>query len=267
LNFREQICRVEPAKPVRTAGGKRRHVPRRPTKPSAMLGSTLKPKKGEQLSFAHKKTWGGPRVSSGRKAGLRPNVRHRTRPMHEAENPVLVTLRRAKGLPSLRVDRLHRMLREAIRATRREGFRIVHYSVQADHIHLIVEAADPALLSSGMRSFAVRAAMLVNRRVLMRRGHVWGDRHHRRELTTPSEVRNALVYVINNHLKHGEWEVGLVDPCSSAPWFKGWMHRREPEPPEPDAGAPPSTWLLEKGWSTVGLGYLNVGEVPRPVRG
>jgi putative transposase len=115
-----------------------------------------------------------------------------------------------------------------------------------------------------MKSFAVRVAMRVNREIMVRRtGRVWGDSYHRRELETPSEVRNVLVYVLNNHLKHGEWEVGLIDPCSSAPWFDKWMHRREPIPPEPHACVRASTWLLDEGWSTVGLGYLHIGEVPR----
>ena len=229
-----------------------------------MLGASRKPARGEQLTFANKKTWGGPRINSGPKAGPRPKVRHRPRQRHLAECPVHVTMRRAKGLPSFRADLPHRLIREAIRATKREGFRIVHYSVQADHVHLLVEADDPIALTNGMRSFSVRVAMRVNRRILHRtRGHVWGDRHHRRELTTPSEVRNALVYVLNNHLKHGETDVGLVDPCSSAPWFTGWMHIRDAPPKAAPATEPPSTWLLDEGWSTVGLGYVNVGEVPR----
>ena len=237
--------------------------PRTPSK-AALLGASRKPSKGEQATFANVKTWGGPRINSGRKAGYRPKVRHRTRPGHHASCPVHVTMRRAKGLPSFRVDRLHRLIREAIRATRREGFRIVQYSVQADHLHLLIEADDPVTLTNGMRSFAVRVAMRVNRRVLGRkRGRVWGDRYHRRELTSPSAVRTTLVYVLNNHIKHGECDVGLVDPCSSAPWFDGWQHRREPPPTRASPAQAPSTWLLEKGWSTVGLGPLNIGEVPR----
>ena len=223
------------------------------------------PAKGEQLSFADQRTRGGPRPDAGRKVqSVRPKVRHRTRPAHASYNPVHVTMRRAKGLPSFRVERLHRLLREAIRETRREGFRIVHYSIQNDHLHMLVEADDARVLTNGMKSFAVRVAMRVNHWVMMRpSGRVWGDSYHRRELTTPSEVRNVLVYVLNNHLKHGEWEVGLIDPCSSAPWFSGWMHRREPVPPEPAAAERAWTWLLDEGWSTVGLGWLNVGEVPR----
>ena len=103
----------------------------------------------------------------------------------------------------------------AIRATRREGFRIVQYSVQADHVHLVIEAESASVLSSGMRSFAVR----VNRRVPCRRGRVWGDRYHRRDLTSPREVRHAFVYVRGNHVKHREPNVGLLDPLSSGPWF------------------------------------------------
>jgi REP element-mobilizing transposase RayT len=256
MNAREQIWGVEAPK------RRPRRVRRRPG------GKPLKvrlPPKGSQLSFAHKKTWGGPRPGSGRKAGARPNVRHRTRPVHRGYCPVHVTFRRAKGLPSFRVELLHRLLRDAIRDTQREGFRIVEYSVQADHIHMIVEADDAALLSSGMRSFAIRVAMRVNSLLLRRRGRVWGDRHHRRELTSPSEVRSVLVYVLNNHLKHHEADVGLIDPFSSAPWFTGWMHQREPPPPDAPSTRPPSTWLLESGWSTLGGGWLFVGEAPRAV--
>ena len=38
---------------------------------------------------------------------------------------------------------------------------------------------------------------------LGRKGAVWADRHHRRELTTPSEVRSAMVYVLQNYRRHG----------------------------------------------------------------
>jgi putative transposase len=226
------------------------------------------PAKGEQLTFADTRSHGGPRPDSGRKEGPRPKVRHRKRPAHVYYNPVHVTMRRAKGLPSFRIDRLHELLKKAIRDTRRDGFRIVHYSIQNDHLHLLVEADDARLLTNGMKSFAVRVAMRVNREIMLRRsGRVWGDSYHRRELETRSEVRSVLVYVLNNHLKHGEWEVGLIiDPCSSAPWFDKWMHRREPTPPEAHAGVGASTWLLDEGWSTVGLGYLHVGEVPRALR-
>src|SRR4051812_33098513 len=85
-------------------------------------------------------TWGGRRKGAGRKPPPgRLNVRHVPRPAHARSVPVQITLRRAKGLPSLRTEVLHALLKRSIAETRRDGFRIVHYSVQHDHVHLIVE--------------------------------------------------------------------------------------------------------------------------------
>jgi hypothetical protein len=44
------------------------------------------------------------------------------------------------------------------------------------------------------------------------------------------------------------------------------MHRRDPVPKEPHAGQRAGTWLLDEGWSKLGLGWLHVGEVPRALR-
>ena len=197
-------------------------------------------------------------------------MRHLARARHSYDEPVHVTLRRAKGLPSLRSERLHRLVKEAIRDTCRklaeDGFRVVHYSVQADHVHLIVEAEDDATLTRGMQSFAVRVAMRVNRDIFARRrGRIWADRYHRRDLASPTEVRNALVYVLANHLKHGEAAVGLLDPCSSGPWFDGWHHAPS-RPPDPSPVARPGTWLLRTGWQLTGIGFIHLGERPRAAR-
>ena len=249
MNAREQIWGVEPTR-----------------RPKGQRRGKRKPVAGEQQSLAHVRTWGGPRRNAGCKAGARPQVRHRARAVLKHTHPVHVTLRRAKGLPSFRSERLRRLLERAIRDTRREGFRIIQYSLQADHVHLVVEAAGATVLSNGMRSFAVRIAMRVNRRILGRtRGRVWGDRYHRRDLTSPSEVRSTLVYVLANHMKHGETDVGLLDPCSSGPWFEGWIHVLDP-PPEPSPVQRAETWLLNVGWIERGGGYLHLGEVPSAVR-
>lgn len=212
---------------------------------------------------------GGPRKGAGRKPAhptARPNVVHRTRPVHRRDLPVHITLRRAKGLPAFRADRVHGVLKRAIRATRRVGFRITHYSIQSDHVHFIIEADDPTSLTNGMRSLAVRIAMRVNGDVLGRtRGRVWGDRYHRRDLTTPREVRNVLVYVLSNHLKHGEVDVGLLDPCSSGPWFTGWVEALE-RPPDPCPVVAATTWVLRGGWITRGGGRIRLGVVPRALR-
>jgi REP element-mobilizing transposase RayT len=100
----------------------------------------------------------------------------------------------------MRAEGIDREVREAVRRTQRAGFRIVHYSVQSDHVHMIVEADDNESLSRGMKSFAVSVAMRVNGVLRRRRGKVWAERYHRRDLLSPTQVRNTLVYVLSNHL-------------------------------------------------------------------
>jgi hypothetical protein len=142
-------------------------------------------------------------------------------------------------------------VRRALAAASRAEFRIVEYSVQNDHIHLIAEAEDGHALSGGLRGLAIRLARAVNR-VLGRRGRVWDDRYHARALTTPRAVRHALVYVLGNFRKHGHAGTG-IDPCSSAPWFVGWRASHPPSGTGPRPVAAARTWLARVGWRRHGL--------------
>src|SRR5882672_716637 len=207
------------------------------------------------------RTWGGRRAGAGRKPKCeRAGVAHRTRPVHKRYEPVHVTMRAARRLGSLRRQSVFNEIMRAIRGASGASFRVVHFSVQADHVHLLVEAYDKARLSSGMAGLAIRLARAVNRR-LGRTGRVWGDRYHARALRSPREVRHALVYVLMNWRKHVAGARGL-DPCSSAFWLGGWKEGVKPrEPPGWDDDErsvdppvrPPSTWLTAKGWRRHGL--------------
>jgi len=96
----------------------------------------------------------------------------------------------------------------------------VHHSIQSNHLHLIVEADDRSSLTSGLRGLLVRIARASNR-LWKRSGRVFADRFHEHELREPREVRNALVYVLQNLRKHGITLAG-PDPLSSGPEFDGW---------------------------------------------
>ncbi len=99
-------------------------------------------------------------------------------------------------------------------------FQVVHHSIQTNHLHLIVEADDRSSLTAGMRGLLVRIARALNR-LWKRSGTVFADRFHEHELRKPREVRNALVYVLQNLRKHGIALSG-PDPLSSGPEFDGW---------------------------------------------
>jgi len=142
----------------------------------------------------------------------------------------------------------------------RDQFRIVHFSVQDNHVHMIVEAHDASALSRGVQGIAIRLARRVNR-LLGIRGSFWRARFNARELASPRSVRNAIVYVLMNVKKHfPDAPDAYIDPCSSAPWFEGFAHG--PSPPEEAAPVKPaSTWLASTGWRRHGL--IRVDERPR----
>ena len=144
---------------------------------------------------------------------------HAARPAHDARRPVHVTLRAARGLPSLRSEPAFSALRPALTAACRATFRVVHFSVQTDHVHMIVEAESGDLLRRGLQGLAGRAARALNR-AWGRCGDVWGDRYHARALGTPREVRNGLLYVLLNFRKHLRAAPG-IDPRSSAARLSG----------------------------------------------
>jgi hypothetical protein len=109
-----------------------------------------------------------------------------------------------------------------------------------------------------VQGLAIRVARTINR-VLQRVGSLWHGRYHAHILRNPREVRNALVYVLNNIRKHLRGVVGL-DPRSSARWFDGWRGMAA----TPLTFAPiatPRTWLGRVGWRRHGL--IDVAEAPR----
>jgi len=214
-----------------------------------------------QLSLPERPTWGGRRRGAGRKLtpGHRPGVPHRRRALPIPTRPTHVTLRARPGLRSLRAPNVFHSVRAALVLASRANFRIVQFSVQDDHVHLIVEADGASAFVRGIRGLTIRIARGVNC-ALGRRGAVWGDRFHSRALTTPQAVRHALVYVLMNRRKHQSGD-GTLDPCSSAPWFDGWRSP-VPRPLAPSPVPRARTWLANLGWRRHGL--IGPEERPRP---
>ncbi len=161
------------------------------------------------------RTWGGKRTGAGRKpAGERAGVAHDMRPALQKRFPVHVTVPMKKGVWNLRTRRCFTALSKAFYGgANRFGFRLVHYSVQGNHIHLLVEANDRRALSRGMNGLGVRVARGLNR-VMQRHGKVLADRYHARILRSPTEVQRVRNYLRSNARKH----YGLVgpDPFTSA---------------------------------------------------
>jgi hypothetical protein len=229
-----------------------------------------------QQSFEFK-THGGKRAGAGRKpAGTKARVPHRVREF-QAGKPIHITLKVVSEMPRLRRRHIYKAVQWAMTiAIARPDFRICHMSIQGNHIHLIVEAETRRALARGLQGFQISCAKQMNARIVVageaRRGRVFADRYHAEVLTNPTQVRNALRYVLNNWRRHDEDRGvrGRVDPYSSGYQFGGWA--------DDDRGfvslkgvdllptSYPTTWLLTTGWKRGG-GLVSPWERPGPEAG
>ena len=148
---------------------------------------------------------GGARAGAGRKkSGRRSDPPHRPRPPHRRWEPVHVVLRAREDVPRLRRRKVFEAVRRAFGAiAERAAFRIVHVSLQHNHLHLLVEADDREALTRGMQSFEISLARRINR-ALGRRGKLFAHRFHATPIRSPRQARNALAYVLNNWRHHRE---------------------------------------------------------------
>jgi REP element-mobilizing transposase RayT len=227
------------------------------------------------------------RKKPGPKPKRTSGSRHETRPVLKGRYPVHVVLRVVSEIGSLRKRFMYQALRAAtIAVAMRElsfeengAFRIVHISIQRDHIHLLVEADHKMALSRGMQSFQISAAKHLNRAISVarelatrRRGTVFPDRFHQEIITTPKQARHTLNYVLNNWRKHREDQGAIqrtwkVDPFSTGALFGGWKELENAlvrwplrETYDPLVVYFPKTWLLSEGWRRHGL--IRLHEVP-----
>jgi REP element-mobilizing transposase RayT len=150
-------------------------------------------------------------------------VAHETRP--EVSGPLHVVLRIKRGLPELRTPRALRRLEGAFRGGKeKNGFGLLHYNVERDHLHLVVEVRNKRKLSKGMQGLSIRIAKALNSMWKRRKGAVFADRYFAVALSTARQIWRTVRYVLNNGRKHGTWRVkDQPDPYSSGRWFTGWL--------------------------------------------
>jgi REP element-mobilizing transposase RayT len=222
---------------------------------------------------------GGKRKGAGRKPkGERAGSRHETRPVVKPQYALHVVLRVVPQVGNLRRRKMYQALREAtVVAAVRERMRIVHISLQHNHVHLLVEAKDNKALALGMQGFEISAARNINTMVgegpyRRRRGRVFADRYHLEVITSPRRARHALSYILNNWRKHGEDRSGLpstwlVDPFSSGISFPDWTELADTqlmwpmrETYDPLIVRRPESWLLRDGWKLTGT--ISARDVP-----
>lgn len=193
---------------------------------------------------------GGRRPGAGRPKKRGAGVSHLRRPAFARPVPLHVTLTIRDDVGSLRVHKRFRRIQGAFfYGGARFGIRLAQFSVQGNHIHLILEARDRRSLSRGIQGLAIRVARALNR-VSARTGAVFADRYHARILATPTDTRNAVHYVLHNR-QHHERRLGravhpwYIDPFSSASGEACWYFDERSGYSAAIVLAP-ETWLLRR---------------------
>jgi REP element-mobilizing transposase RayT len=222
---------------------------------------------GIQLDFGFKKRRRRRAARRGRprKPGRIPHAKREVHP----RLPLHVTVRMRPEVWNLRSRRSWAALEKAFfHCLGRDGARVAQFSVQGNHVHLLVEATDRLRLGRMMQVFGIRAAKGMNKVMGRKKGTVLAERYHARILRTPTETRAALVYVLQNARKHLtahgiRLQADFVDvEFSSAEWFDGWAEHPPPSTRPPLVGKA-GTWLLDRGWRERGGGPIRRAEMPR----
>ncbi len=198
--------------------------------------------------------WGGARKGAGKKKKRwREGAPHRRRvsPRRWASHHVTLSLKR--DCPSLRTNPTFFFALQVFQEEKkRPGFRLLAWTLQRNHLHLVVEAASPEALSRSIQGIQVRLARRWNR-IWKRKGRVFAGRFHSRIVQSPGDARRVLAYVLKNHLRHGVKIPCPVDPGSSGLWTDVWLEREvwlearkkfkvEEDPPPL---APPATEIMK----------------------
>ncbi len=201
---------------------------------------------------------GGPRKGAGRKPSGRRSDPKRAREKFRRTTAVHVTLRIRQGVRSLRCKPFVKEIRKSFRqANERGDFRLLHYSLQAGHVHLIVEADNQEALGRGMKSIGARIARAAQR-VFGIKGRVISGAYHPHLLRTPREMYHALRYVLLNIRKHYHQQFHgppprvQIDEASSARWFENFSRPMPADRSGKREVSRPRSWLPKTGWKRFG---------------
>jgi REP element-mobilizing transposase RayT len=216
-------------------------------------------KKAKQLEFKKVGGWGGKRKNAGR-PNLSKTVNHMKRARVDFRQPLHLTQRLKKGIPSLRRKEFLHLFRRSLNKAKKFGLHVIHYSLLGNHIHMIVETRDNQALGRGMRSLGGSFAKAIQSKAGLT-GGIFSGRYHLKAITNPSQMRRTLEYVLLNMCKHQDF-LEHMDPYSSARFFPHWrklLGARMNDVIEweletlstalKEAGlSPPRSWLATQGW-------------------
>jgi REP element-mobilizing transposase RayT len=124
-----------------------------------------------------------------------------------------LTIKVEKRKAGLKNKSILKVLKRAILKGRSSGLRIIHFTLEYDHVHLLVESDCKIKLGRGMMRFGVTLAKGINK-FQKGSGQVYKHRYHQRFINSGRDLKNVLNYIFKNGLKHKTAST-LVNPFNS----------------------------------------------------
>jgi len=150
---------------------------------------------------------------AGRPALWDKGIRHTLRPRLKKASSLHLTIKVKKIKAEIKNKAVLNLLKRAISNARKQGLIIIHYTLEYDHINLLIEADNNSTLAKGMQSLGVTLSKGINRLKKLK-GAVYKHRYHFRQISSPSELKKVMSYIFNNGLKHKSAR-SLVNPYNS----------------------------------------------------
>lgn len=151
-------------------------------------------RKGKQLSLINPK-------GAGRPAKNDQGIRHTSRKKFQKALSLLLTIKVRENKADIQSKRMLKRLHHAIYRARLKGLRIIHYTLEYNHVHLLVEAGNHEILHKGMQALGISLSKSINR-LKNKKGAVYKHRYHFRQISSPRDLRNVVNYILNNGIKH-----------------------------------------------------------------
>jgi REP element-mobilizing transposase RayT len=172
-------------------------------------------RKHTQLSLTNSK-------GAGRKAIHDKGIRHTKREMIKKDTVLHLTLKIEKNKANLKNKSILKALQHSIKKARSLGLKVIHYTLEYDHVHLLIEASDKISLGKGMQSLGISFSKGINK-IKKQTGKVFKTRYHFRKLNSPREIKNALNYILGNGIKHRE-TLSVINSFNSLPAINNFKH-------------------------------------------
>jgi REP element-mobilizing transposase RayT len=166
----------------------------------------MKIRKGTQLCLLNRKR-------AGRPAKNDPGIRHRSRMKINKPTSFHLTIKVRENKADIQSKKLLKALHHAIGRARLKNLKVVHYTLEYNHVHLLVETNDHRILHAGMQALGISFSKAINK-LKSYKGSVYKHRYHQRRIGSARELKNVLLYIFNNGRKHKR-TTRRIDPFNS----------------------------------------------------